>query len=173
MVILENNKILNFKCQNFNWKCFIFDPLPRDRKPFFKILPDFRHRSDQIYHTWKSPLGDPLIILTRYLLTSSVYIISTKYTSIAFSVYMCITYRKNLYFRKLLQLVRIFMIMDYFLGFHFTIVYVSLQMLKLTTRQLWLLYCISFLSEEIRIHWANTLSGFSRLATCRSFKYRP
>ena len=45
-------------------KCFMFDPLPRDRKPFFKILPDFRHRSqDQIYHIWKSSLGDPLIIL--------------------------------------------------------------------------------------------------------------
>ena len=64
-VILENNKNENFKCQNFNGKCFIFDPLPRDRKPFFKILPDFRHRSGQIYHICKCPLGDPLIILPR------------------------------------------------------------------------------------------------------------
>ena len=45
-VILEKNE--NFKCQYFYWKSFIFDPLPRDRKQFFKILPDFRHRSDQI-----------------------------------------------------------------------------------------------------------------------------
>ena len=52
-----------FNCQYFYGKCFIFDPLPRDRKPFFKILPNFCHMSDQIYHIWKSPLGDPLIIL--------------------------------------------------------------------------------------------------------------
>ena len=63
MVILENNKNENFKCQNYNGKCFIFDPLLRDQKPVFKILPGFRHRSDQIYHILKSPLGDPLIIL--------------------------------------------------------------------------------------------------------------
>ena len=63
MVILVNNKNENFKFQNFNGKCFIFDPFPRDRKPFFKILPVFRHWSSQIYHIWKSPLGDPLIIL--------------------------------------------------------------------------------------------------------------
>ena len=63
MVILEKNKNENLKCQNLNGKCFIFDPIPRDRKPFFKILPDFRHRSDLIYHIWKIQLGDPLIIL--------------------------------------------------------------------------------------------------------------
>ena len=63
MVILENNINENFQCQNLNGKCFILDPLPRDRKLFFKILHDFRHRSDQIYHVRKSPLGDPLIIL--------------------------------------------------------------------------------------------------------------
>ena len=33
MVILENNKNEKFICQNCNWKCFIFYPLPRDRKP--------------------------------------------------------------------------------------------------------------------------------------------
>ena len=63
MVILKNNKNENFKCQNLNGKYFICDSLPRNRKPFFKILPDFHHRSDQIYHIWKSPLDDPLIIL--------------------------------------------------------------------------------------------------------------
>ena len=63
MVILENNKNENFESQNFNKKCFFFDLLPRDRKPFFEVLPDFRHTSGQIYHIWKSPLGDPLIIL--------------------------------------------------------------------------------------------------------------
>ena len=63
MVILENNKNENFKCQNFNVKCFIFDLLPRDRKPSLKILPDFRHRSNQINHIWKSQLSDPFIIL--------------------------------------------------------------------------------------------------------------
>ena len=63
MVILENNKNENFKSQNFNGKCFFFDVLPRDRKAFFIILPDFRHRSGQKYHIWKGPLGDPLIIL--------------------------------------------------------------------------------------------------------------
>ena len=51
-----------------------FDPLPRDRKPFFKILPGFRHRSDQIYHIWKSPLGDPLIILPSIYYKSVVYV---------------------------------------------------------------------------------------------------
>ena len=63
MVILENNKNKKFKFQIFNGKCFIFDPFPRDRKPFFKILPVFRQGSDQIYHIWKSPFGDPLSIL--------------------------------------------------------------------------------------------------------------
>ena len=67
MVTLENNKNENFKCQNFNGKCFIFDPLPRDQKPFFKILPDVRHMSDQLYHIWKSPLGDPIVILPSIL----------------------------------------------------------------------------------------------------------
>ena len=66
-MVLENNKNENFKYRNFNGKCFIFDPLHRDRKPFFKILPDFRHRSDQIYHIWKSPLGDPLIVFAEYI----------------------------------------------------------------------------------------------------------
>ena len=39
-----------------------------------------------------------------------------------------ITYRKLLtvYFRKLLQLVKVFIIMEYQLGFHFTIVCVSI-----------------------------------------------
>ena len=39
-----------------------------------------------------------------------------------------ITYRKllTLYFRKLLQLVKVFIIMEYQLGFHFTIVCVSI-----------------------------------------------
>ena len=54
-----------------------FDPLPRDRKPFFKILPDFCHRSDQIYHKWKSPLGDPLFILP------SIYFLKQQSTSTA------------------------------------------------------------------------------------------
>ena len=66
-VILGNNKNENFKCLNFKGKCFIFDPLPRDRKPIFKILPNFCHKSDQIYHIWKGPLGDPLIILPSIL----------------------------------------------------------------------------------------------------------
>ena len=61
-MILENNKNENFKCHNLNGKWFIFD-LPRDRKSFFKILPDFRHMSGQLNHIWKSPFGDPLIIL--------------------------------------------------------------------------------------------------------------
>ena len=56
MVILEKNKNEKFKCQNFYGKLFIL-------APFFKILPDFRHRSDQIDHIWKSPLDGPLIIL--------------------------------------------------------------------------------------------------------------
>ena len=60
-------KIWKKWCQNLNGKCFIFDTLPRDRKPFLKILPDFRHRSNQIYHILKSPLGDPLIILPSIL----------------------------------------------------------------------------------------------------------
>ena len=67
MVILENNKNENFRCQNFNGNCFIYDPLPGDRKTFFKILPDFCHRSDQLYHIWKSPLGDTLIILASII----------------------------------------------------------------------------------------------------------
>ena len=36
-------------------------PFIETENHFFEILPDFRHRSDQIYHIWKSPLGDPLI----------------------------------------------------------------------------------------------------------------
>ena len=63
MVILENNKNEKILFQNFNGKCFIFDRLYRDRNHFSKTLPDFRHRSDQLYHLWQSPLGDPLIIL--------------------------------------------------------------------------------------------------------------
>ena len=47
-------------------------PLPGDRKPFFKILPDFRHRSDQLYHISKSPLGDPLIILPSIFMAHTV-----------------------------------------------------------------------------------------------------
>ena len=81
MVILQNNKKENFiKCQNSNGKCFIFDPLPRDRKPFFKFLPDFRHWSDQIYHVWKSQLGDRLIILP------SIYILDI-YTQVLIITY--------------------------------------------------------------------------------------
>ena len=38
-------------------------PFIETEKQFFKILPDFRHRPDQIYHIWKIPLDDPLIIL--------------------------------------------------------------------------------------------------------------
>ena len=73
MVILEKNKNENFKCQQLNGKCLNFEPIPRDRKPFFKILPDFRHRSDQMNHIWKSLLGDPLIILLSIFVSDILF----------------------------------------------------------------------------------------------------
>ena len=37
-----------------------FDPLDRERNPFFfNILSGLCHRTDPIYHIWKSPLGGP------------------------------------------------------------------------------------------------------------------
>ena len=57
MVILENNKNENFKFQNFNGKCFFFDPLPRDRREtrFSKScqISAIGLAKDK----WKSPLG--------------------------------------------------------------------------------------------------------------------
>ena len=49
----------NFKFQIFDGKRFIVDPLYRGRRPLFSILSGLRHRTDPIYHIWKSPLGDP------------------------------------------------------------------------------------------------------------------
>ena len=75
MVILENNR-------NENLNAKMFDPFPRDRNPFFKTLPDFRHMSHQIYHIWNSPLGDPLIILPLYQNTFEVSVIENAKTKI-------------------------------------------------------------------------------------------
>ena len=50
-------KILDAKF--FYRKGFIFDPLLRNRKPFFNIISGLSHRPDQIYHLWKFTLGGP------------------------------------------------------------------------------------------------------------------
>ena len=62
-------KILNAKIQMGN-ASFLTSFLETENL-FFKILPDFRHRSDQIYHLRKSPLGDPLIILPSIIVDQS------------------------------------------------------------------------------------------------------
>ena len=46
--ILQRIKNENFKCQNFDWKRFIFDSLKRGRKPLFNILSGLRHRTEPI-----------------------------------------------------------------------------------------------------------------------------
>lgn len=53
-------KILNAKCLIGNTSFFI--PFKK-QKTVFHILPGFYHRTDQIYLTFKKPLGDPKIIL--------------------------------------------------------------------------------------------------------------
>ena len=58
-----------FKCQIFDRKCFIFDPLYRKRKSIFNIMSGLSHRPDQIYHLWKFTLGGPLIILRSIICT--------------------------------------------------------------------------------------------------------
>ena len=49
-------KILNSKF--LIGKAF-FDPLYRNRKPFFNIMSGLSHIPDQIYHLWKFTLGGP------------------------------------------------------------------------------------------------------------------
>ena len=65
MVILENNKNEKFKCQYFFMgnASFLTSSLETENLFFLQNIAFFCHRSDQIYHIWKSPLGDPLIIL--------------------------------------------------------------------------------------------------------------
>ena len=54
--------------------------LPPSKRPktiFQNIMPDFRHRSDQIYHIWKTALGDPFIILSSILEGSVLVIVES------------------------------------------------------------------------------------------------
>ena len=47
------------KAKNLNAKFLIgiFDPLHRNRKPFFNIMSGLSHRPDQKYRVWKFTLG--------------------------------------------------------------------------------------------------------------------
>ena len=49
----------NFKCQIFDWKRFIFDPLKIGRKPFFNIVSGLPQRTEPIINIWGKTLGDP------------------------------------------------------------------------------------------------------------------
>ena len=50
----------------------MFDPLYRNRKPFFNIMSGLSHIPDQIYHLWKLTLSGPKIILRSILVNSQI-----------------------------------------------------------------------------------------------------
>ena len=81
--IWEALKAKNLNANFFYRKCFIFDPLKRNRKPFFNIMSGLSHRPDQIYHLWKFILGGPEINLR------SIFYGKAKFCNLCFYMGKC------------------------------------------------------------------------------------